>query len=54
MTVYHNFKHIAEKKAIETYLLHHIKSGDMIITMGAGDIWTVSKNLLDKLNDQYN
>jgi len=51
---YHNFNYIAEKEEIETSLLQHMQSGDMIITMGAGDIWTVSKNLLDKLHGQYN
>jgi UDP-N-acetylmuramate--alanine ligase len=51
---FHNFKYIAEKDEIEKYLLQHIQSGDMIITMGAGDIWTVSKNLLDKLHGKDN
>jgi len=44
-----NFRYIGEKEAIETYLIDHLKSGDMIITMGAGDIWTISDNLLAKL-----
>jgi UDP-N-acetylmuramate--alanine ligase len=51
---YDNFQYIAQKNEIVTYLLDHIKSGDMIITMGAGDIWTVSENLLDNLRHQYN
>ena len=50
---YHNFHYIARKDEIETYLLHHIKSGDMIITMGAGDIWTVANHLLDTLQRRY-
>jgi UDP-N-acetylmuramate--alanine ligase len=48
-----NFQHIPDKYAIEKYLLTHIKSGDMVITMGAGDIWTVSENLLEKLRSQH-
>ena len=51
---WNNFRHIAKKEEIEAYLHHTLRPGDMIITMGAGDIWTVSENLLDKLPDQYN
>jgi len=51
---YKNFQYFAQKDEIETYLSDHIKSGDMIITMGAGDIWTVSENLLDNLRGKYN
>jgi UDP-N-acetylmuramate--alanine ligase len=49
-----HFRYIAEKEAIEAYLLKLIKSGDMIITMGAGDIWTVSENLLRNLHNMDN
>jgi UDP-N-acetylmuramate--alanine ligase len=51
---YDHFQYIARKEEIETYLLDHIKSGDMIITMGAGDILTVSENLLENLRGKYN
>jgi UDP-N-acetylmuramate--alanine ligase len=51
---YHNFQYIAQKEEIEEYLLNQIRSGDMIITMGAGDVWTVSENLLTKLRSQQN
>ena len=51
---YKNFQYIAEKDEIETYLSDHTKSGDMIITMGAGDIWTVSENLLRRLHNMDN
>ena len=51
---HHNFQYIPKKEAIETHLLNHAKSGDMIITMGAGDIWTVSESLLTKLPSHNN
>jgi UDP-N-acetylmuramate--alanine ligase len=48
---YQHFRYIADKKAIEQYLFRKIKSGDMVITMGAGDIWTVAENVLTQLAD---
>ena len=51
---HHNFQYIPKKGAIETHLFNHTKSGDMIITMGAGDIGTVSENLLTKLPSRNN
>jgi len=50
---FNNFKYIKQKEEIEAYLLSHVNSGDMIITMGAGDIWTVSENLLAYLREKY-
>jgi UDP-N-acetylmuramate--alanine ligase len=49
---FHNFHYISDKNDIEDYLLKEIKAGDMVITMGAGDIWTVSENLLKRLNNE--
>ncbi|KUG03564.1 udp-n-acetylmuramate--alanine ligase [hydrocarbon metagenome] len=34
---------------IEKYLLEILKENDMVITMGAGDIWNIGKRILDKL-----
>jgi UDP-N-acetylmuramate--alanine ligase len=48
---FHNFHYIADKNDIEDYLLKEIKAGDMVITMGAGDIWTISENLVKKLHN---
>ena len=44
-----HFSHIADKSKIEEYLIGKLKPGDMVITMGAGDIWTVAENLKEKL-----
>lgn len=32
--------------AIESYILEHCQSGDLVITMGAGDVVTIGENLL--------
>ncbi len=37
------------KDNILTYLYEIIQPGDMIITMGAGDIWTVGQELAKQL-----
>ncbi|MBS4015346.1 MAG: UDP-N-acetylmuramate--L-alanine ligase [Candidatus Latescibacteria bacterium] len=34
---------------INTYLLQHIKAGDVIITLGAGNIWQIGEQLLKTL-----
>ncbi len=33
---------------VETYLLEHCESGDVILTMGAGDVYTIGEKLLGK------
>jgi UDP-N-acetylmuramate--alanine ligase len=43
---YDNFQYIPDKEAIENYLLNQLKPQDMIIVMGAGDIWTIAEDLL--------
>ena len=32
----------------ESYLMHHAKPNDIIITVGAGDVWKIGRNLVDK------
>jgi UDP-N-acetylmuramate--alanine ligase len=48
---YDYFQYIPDKESIEQYLINHLKPQDMIIVMGAGDIWTIADNLLLKLNN---
>ncbi len=43
-----------DKNAIIDYLLERIKPGDMVITMGAGDIWLVAEGLADSLKKLLN
>ena len=42
-------KYLPSKDNILTYLYEIIQPGDMIITMGAGDIWTVGQELAKQL-----
>lgn len=42
---------IATKEEVLGYLLNNLKSGDLVITMGAGDIWKVSHELSKRLEE---
>jgi len=42
--------YIADKKEIVNHLLRIITPGDLVITMGAGDIWQVSEELVKQLD----
>ncbi|MBC9783254.1 UDP-N-acetylmuramate--L-alanine ligase [Heliobacterium chlorum] len=44
--------YFAEKEAIINYLLDEAKPGDLAITMGAGNIWTVGTELLSRLKEK--
>jgi UDP-N-acetylmuramate--alanine ligase len=41
--------YLADKKEIVEHLLHIISPGDLVITLGAGDIWQVSEELVNRL-----
>lgn len=43
--------YIPERQAAVEHLLKTLKSRDMVITMGAGDIWKVGEDLIDELKD---
>ncbi len=47
-----NFNYIPRKTAIDSYLSKHMQPGDMVITMGAGDIWHCGEKLLKNLKEQ--
>ena len=42
--------YLGDKKEIVEHLLGRIAPGDLVITLGAGDIWRVSEELLKRLN----
>jgi UDP-N-acetylmuramate--alanine ligase len=42
--------YIPDKKEIVDHLLRIITRGDLVITLGAGDIWQVSDELVRKLD----
>jgi UDP-N-acetylmuramate--alanine ligase len=44
--------HISDNRDIVDFLAKHVKSGDMVITMGAGDIWMVSEDLVARLRQR--
>jgi UDP-N-acetylmuramate--alanine ligase len=41
--------YLADKREIVEHLLRVVVPGDLVITLGAGDIWQVSEELLDRL-----
>lgn len=45
-------KYIADKKEIVPYLTRVIKPGDLVMTIGAGDIWMVGEALVKKLREK--
>jgi UDP-N-acetylmuramate--alanine ligase len=49
-----NTKYLPTKEEVLDYLTGSVASGDLIVTMGAGDIWKVAAGLADKLRSTYN
>jgi UDP-N-acetylmuramate--alanine ligase len=47
-----NAKFIADKNDVAGYLFNMVQPGDMVITMGAGDIWKSGESLIGKLKKQ--
>jgi UDP-N-acetylmuramate--alanine ligase len=44
-----NVKHFPTKEDVLAYLKDHVTSGDLVLTMGAGDIWKVASGLANEL-----
>jgi len=42
---------IEERHALADYILHHLNPGDLLLTLGAGDIWKTGEELLDRLQN---
>ena len=40
---------VSDRKEILDHLIPRLKSGDIVITLGAGDVWKIGENLLDEL-----
>ena len=47
-------EYIPRKEKIKEYLLSQIKEGDIIMTLGAGDIYTIGKELITRLKMRKN
>jgi UDP-N-acetylmuramate--alanine ligase len=45
-----NVCYIPSKEEVQAYLLEHVRSGDLVITMGAGDIWKAAAGLVRALS----
>lgn len=43
--------YLPHKMDVGNFLLSHIRVGDLVLTMGAGDIWTVGIELIDHLSE---
>ncbi len=48
-----NVRHMPTKDEVFDYLQATVKSGDLVITMGAGDIWKVADRLAKELRSRY-
>lgn len=48
-----NAKYLPNKEAVFVYLQDNVKDGDLVITMGAGDIWKVADGLAKHLRAAY-
>lgn len=44
-----NVHYVQDKKQIPSFLLQHMQRGDIIITMGAGDIWRFGEEFIKQL-----
>jgi len=47
-----NVHFIEDREKLSDFLLKSIQPGDMIITLGAGDVWKVNKKLVEKLKSE--
>jgi len=41
---------VAEKNAVAAAILKHVQKGDLVLTLGGGDIWKAGEDLLARLN----
>jgi UDP-N-acetylmuramate--alanine ligase len=44
--------YIPTKEDVQTYLAGHVQSGDLVLTMGAGDIWKAAAGLAKALKER--
>jgi len=47
-----NTRYIPTKEEVQTVLEQEVRSGDLVITMGAGDIWKAAEHLATHLRDR--
>ena len=44
--------YVGDKRLIPDVLLPHLGSNDLVITMGAGDVWQVGPAVLERLQEE--
>ncbi len=47
-----NVRYVPTKEQVQTYLLKSVRPGDLVITMGAGDIWKAAAGLAEALTER--
>ncbi len=47
-----NVHYVEKKEALPEFLAELVRSGDTVITMGAGDIWRYGRQLLERLKEE--
>ena len=45
-----NAEYLSSFPMIEEFILNSLRDNDLLITMGAGDIWKLGISILEKLN----
>lgn len=48
-----NTKYLPSKEEVKSYLGERVQSGDLVLTMGAGDIWKTADGLAKMLRERY-
>lgn len=48
-----NARHIPDKEQVREQLLASLRPGDLVLTMGAGDIWKAAEGLAKQLSQRY-
>lgn len=48
-----NVEYIPTRDGVQDYLTGHVKSGDLVLTMGAGDIWKAADGLARRLRETF-
>lgn len=47
-----NAEHVKSRKAAVEFVIGHAKAGDVVITLGAGDVWKVGEKVLKALKNE--
>ncbi|MNL69780.1 UDP-N-acetylmuramate--L-alanine ligase [compost metagenome] len=48
-----SLQHIPTRDEVLNYLVDHVQPGDLVLTMGAGDIWKAADGLAKSLRKKY-